>query len=126
MHRRAKRVSATASGDYYQLTLDDEDVEEEQATQPEQSGPYVLLQRQFEMVDDGECYVESDDEDYIGHFRLKLIELTPSRLAFEIGRVKNNRVEVGFELTPAQFKEVLPIAEVIFGLREPEYDDDAL
>ena len=126
MHRRAKRVSATASGDYYQLTLDDEDVEEEQATQPEQSSPYVLLQRQFEMVDDGECYVESDDEDYIGHFRLKLIELTPSRLAFEIGRVKNNRVEVGFELIPAQFKEVLPIAEVIFKLREPEYDDDAL
>ncbi len=86
----------------------------------------MLLQRQFEMADDGECYVESDDENYIGNFRLKLIELTPNRLAFEIGRVKNNRVEVDFTLTSAQFKEVLPIAEVIFGLREPEYDDDAL
>ncbi len=81
--------------------------------QPEQSGPYVLLQRQFEMADDGECYVESEDEVYIGHYRLALIEFSPHRLAFEID----------FVLSAAQFEEVLPIVEVIFELREPECDD---
>lgn len=125
MYRHVKMVSATASGDYYQLTFDDRDIEQEQTAQPEQCGPYVLLQRQFEMADDGACYVESDDENYIGHYRLKLIELAPNRLAFEIDRVMQSRVEISFALASAQFKEVLPIAEVIFGLREPQCDDDA-
>jgi hypothetical protein len=49
--------------------------------------PYLLLQRQFEDDDGGVCYLETHDTDrFAGHFRLRLIEFTPTRLAFEIDR----------------------------------------
>lgn len=49
--------------------------------------PYVLIQRQFEDEDGGVCYLETHDPDrYVGHLRLRLVEFTPSCLAFEIER----------------------------------------
>jgi hypothetical protein len=49
--------------------------------------PYLLLQRQFEDDDGGVCYLETHDTDrFAGHRRLRLIEFTPTRLAFEIDR----------------------------------------
>jgi hypothetical protein len=58
---------------------------------------YVLLQRQFEDEDGGVCYVETHDPDrYAGHFRLRLIEFTPSHLAFEIDRPQDRLVEVTY------------------------------
>lgn len=126
----AKKVSAIASGDYYQVILDSDNRDEDQIDPFGQPEPYILLQSQFEFSDGGKCYIESDDEEYIGHFKLKLLEFSPARLAFEIARRNNNRVEVSFALTAAEFEEALPIVEVIFGLREPDYDaqdfDDAL
>ena len=69
-------------------------------------------------------------EHYIGHFKLKLVEFSQVRLAFEIARSNHNQVEVHFALTAAEFEKALPIVEVIFGMREPDYDaqdfDDAL
>lgn len=121
MHFHAKYVSGSVSGDYYQLLLELEKSEEDE---PGQTGPYLLLQRQFEFFDGGKCNVESDDENYIGHFELKLMELSPICLAFEIVRGNHNHVAVGFALTEVEFDEVRPIAEVIFGLREPETDFD--
>lgn len=126
----AKKVSAIASGDYYQVHLDSEDRDDEQLDSFEQPAPYLLVQSQSEFFDGGKCYIESDDEEYIGHFKLKLVEFSPTRLAFEIARINHNQVEVHFELTAAEFEKALPIVEVIFGMREPDYDaqdfDDAL
>ncbi|MSQ71130.1 MAG: hypothetical protein EXR27_07550 [Betaproteobacteria bacterium] len=118
----AKRISATASGDYYQVLLDSEDRDEEQLDPFDQPAPYLMVQCQFEFSNGGKCYVESDDDEYIGHFKLKLIEFSPTRLAFEIARRNHNHVEVCFALTGAEFDETLPIIEVIFGIREPNYD----
>ena len=118
----AKRISATASGDYYQVLLDSEDRDEEQLDPFDQPAPYLMVQCQFEFSDGGKCYVESDDDEYIGHFKLKLVEFSPTRLAFEIARRNHNHVEVCFALTGAEFDEALPIVEVIFGIREPDYD----
>lgn len=61
---------------------------------------------------------------YIGHFPLRLTELSPTRLAFEISRKTNNRVEVLFSLNAAEFEQVRRITEIVFGLREAEPDDD--
>ena len=115
----------TASGDYYQLSLGPEESAEAEADPYEVRGPYLLVQRQFEMFDHGECYIETQDERYIGHFQLRLAELTRTRLAFDIARNANNHVEVSFALNAAEFEEVKRIAEIIFGLREPEPEDDA-
>ena len=123
MQLYAKKVSAIASGDYYQVVLDSDDRDDDQVDSFEQSEPYFLLQSQFEFSDGGKCYVESTDEKYIGHFKLKLVEFTSTRLEFKIKRPKLNHVEICFALTDAEFEEALPIVEVIFGIRETEYDE---
>ena len=123
MKMYAKKVSAIASGDYYQVHFDSEEGDEDDLDPFEQSAPYLMVQSQFEFSDGGKCYVETVEEKYIGHFKLKLIEFTSTRIEFKIARPKNNHVEVCFALTTTEFEEILPIVEVIFGIREPDYDE---
>ncbi|RPJ55543.1 MAG: hypothetical protein EHM23_25900 [Acidobacteria bacterium] len=122
MRLHAPCVSASESGDeYYQLYFGPEESEGEfeekfDRFNFEVKGPYLLIQRQFEMPDGGRCYVETDREGYSGHFRLRLMELSPARLSFQIlGRKLNNRVEVSFSLNARQFAEVRSVAEIVFG-----------
>jgi hypothetical protein len=80
--------------------------------------PYVLLQRQFEDEDGGVCYLETHDPDrYAGHFRLRLVEFTPTRLAFAIDRPQDQLVEVTFRLGARRFREVQRVVGIIFGLK---------
>ena len=120
----AKSVSAVASGDYYQVLFDSEDRSGEEVDTFDKPAPYVMVQCQFESFDGGKCYVESDDEEYIGHFKLTLLEFSSTRFVFELARHDNNRIEVSFALTAAEFKETEQIVEIIFGVREPHYDGD--
>ena len=77
--------------------------------------PYVVLQRQFEDYDGGVCYVETHEPDrHSGHFRLRLVEFTPTRLVFDIDRATDRRVEVTFTLDPQQFQEVERMVCLIF------------
>jgi hypothetical protein len=77
--------------------------------------PYVLLQRQFEDYDGGVCYIETHEPGrYVGHFRLRLVEFTPTRLVFDIDREMDRRVEVTFTLDPQRFQEVERIVSLIF------------
>src|SRR5450631_207177 len=79
---------------------------------------HLPVQRQFEDDDGGVCYIETLDHDtYAGHFRLRLIEFTPTRLAFEIARKDHKYVEVTFDLNANRFGEVKPIVHIIFGVR---------
>jgi hypothetical protein len=123
MQLSAKTVSAVATGDYYQLVLDSAERDEDELDPFGQPAPYLMLQRQFEFFDGGRCYVESDDEEYIGHFQLRLVEFTPTRLVFVIARPDHDHhVEICFALTAADFDEALPVVEVIFGNREPDFE----
>jgi hypothetical protein len=124
MQFRAPVVAASANGDYYQLWIGPEEQDDKEADPYEVRGPYLIVQRDFEMPDYGCCYIETHDEGYIGHFPLRLTELSRTRLSFEIVRTANNHVEVSFALNASQFEKVRRIAEIIFGLREPEPDDE--
>jgi hypothetical protein len=124
MRFHAQRVSVSAAGDYFQLSFGPEKSDEEESDPYEVKGPYLVVQRQFEMPDGGRCYLETHDKGYIGHFRLRLTQLSRTRLAFEILRKTDNQVEVSFALNASEFEEVRRIAEIIFGLREPEPEDD--
>jgi hypothetical protein len=74
--------------------------------------PNLLVQREFEDDDGGVCYIETHDHDtYSGHFRLRLIEVTPTRLAFDIASV-----EVTYDLDAKRFDEMRRIAHIIFGV----------
>ena len=77
--------------------------------------PYVLVQRQFEDDDRGVCYLETHASDQCGHFRLRLIEFTPARIAFDIDRPRDRVVEVIFKLDARRFLEVQRIVHIIFG-----------
>jgi hypothetical protein len=120
MRFHAPEVSASVSGDYYQIYLGPE--EDDKGDPFEVVGPYLLLQREFEMSS-RRCYIESENESYIGHFALKLIEFSPALLSFEIVRATKNHVEISFALDVKNFEEVRRVAEVIFGLREPDAGD---
>ena len=126
MRFHAPHVSASANGEYYQLWLGPDESEEEDADPYEVRGPYLIVQWDFEMPDDGRCYIETENESYIGRFPLRLIELSPTRLSFEIVRKNNNQVDVSFALDSSELEEVRRIVEIIFGQREPKPDDDAL
>ena len=124
MRFHAPSVSASADGDYYQLSFGPLENGEAEDDPYDVRGPYLIVQRQFEMPDQGRCYVETDNESYVGHFRLRLAEVSPTRIAFDIERSTNDQVEVIFSLSASEFEEVRRTAEIVFGLREPEPNED--
>jgi hypothetical protein len=105
------------NGLVFQVSFDTEDLDAD-FDLPAPDGPYLLVQRQFEDRDGGVCYIETHESDaYAGHFRLHLVELTTTRLLFEIDRPADRTVEVTFTLDPQRFGEVERILRIIFGAR---------
>jgi hypothetical protein len=101
----------------FQVSFDTEDPDAD-FDPPAPCRPYLLIQRQFEDEDSGVCYIETHEPDtYAGHFRLHLVELTTTRLLFEIDRPAHRTVEVTFTLDPRRFSEVERILRIIFGAK---------
>jgi hypothetical protein len=115
MKLELKNVCAVESGDYYQVSFDDDDTDD-----VDYDGPYLLLQRQFEDPDGGICYVEAHDEEYCGHFRLKRAHLTNSSFVIELQRKRSAIIEVRFSATRATFKELLRILQIMIPNLEVE------
>src|SRR5258708_24865606 len=107
----ANHVSIGESGDeYFQVSFDSEAPSDADFDLSGPDPPYLVVQRQFEDDDGGVCYIETHDHNtYPGHFRLRLIEFTPTRLAFEIARTDHKYVEVTYDLDARRFGEVQPI-----------------
>jgi hypothetical protein len=93
----------------------------ENSTDPD--SPYLLIQRQFEMPDDGKCYIETHDEKYIGHYRLRHVDFTPSGITVEFGRAKSNIISVNFSISASEFEEAMTNIKVITGEIEPPLVD---
>jgi hypothetical protein len=107
-------------GLHFQVSFDTEDPNAEDADFDPSAleRPYLLIQRQFEDEDDGVCYIETHEPNtYAGHFRLHLIELTTTRLLFEIDRPTDRMVEVTFALDWRRSREVERILGIIFGAK---------
>lgn len=119
MRLHANHVSVGESGDeYFQVSFDSEAPSDADFDLSGPDHPYLVVQRQFEDDDGGVCYVETHDHDtYTGHFRLRLIEFTPTRLAFEIARAKNKYVEVTYDLDAKRFGDVQRIVHIVFGVQ---------
>jgi hypothetical protein len=115
----AKHVSVAEFDDqYFQVSFDSEPPSDEDLGLLGPEHPYLIVQRQFEDDDSGVCYVETRDHDvYAGHFRLRLIEFTSIRLAFEIARAKDKYVEVTYEVDAKRFDEVRRIVHIVFGVQ---------
>jgi hypothetical protein len=109
MRFHANHVSTSISGDYYQALFE----LSEDASDPD--SPYLLVQRQFEDPDDDQCYIETHDEKYIGHFRLRRIEFAPNRILIEIDRARDNLVDVGLSMAASDFEEAARVVKIISG-----------
>jgi hypothetical protein len=110
MRFHANYVSTSVSGDdYYQAMF----TAEEDTDDPD--SPYLLIQRQFEMPDDGTCYIETHDEKYVGHFLVRRVEFTPERLSIEFDRPSDNLVSVTFNIAVPYFEEASQVVKIISG-----------
>jgi hypothetical protein len=114
MRFHAKYVSAAEAGDYYQVSFETEDPGDDATDPPGLDGPYLIIQRQFETPDGGRCYVQTHDHGYVGHYRLKLIDFSPTRLFVAIERKSDTHVEVTYALDAAEFNEVQRVVDIIF------------
>jgi hypothetical protein len=107
MRFQANYISTSIAGDYYQAMF----TAEEDTDDPE--SPYLLLQPQFEVPDGDECYIETHDKEYSGHFRLRRIEFTPGRLLIELDRPADNLIIVTFAATASSFRKTSRVIKII-------------
>ena len=114
MRFHANHVSTSVSGDYYQVMFD----ASEDSIDPD--SPYLIIQRQFEMPDGGKCYIETHNEEYIGHFRVRRVDFRPDGISIEIGRSRNKIIDVTFSMTASAFEAALPVLKIISGEIDPE------
>jgi len=114
MRFQAKYVSADDAGNYYQVSFETADPNDDATDPPGLDSPYLIIQRQFETPDGGRCYIETHDYGYVGHYRLKLIDFSPTQLLIAIERKSNTHVEVTYALDAVEFDEVQRVVNIIF------------
>jgi hypothetical protein len=107
MQFHANYISTSIFGDYCQAMF----AAEKDNGDP--TNPYLLLQPQFETPDGGECYIETHDRNYIGHFMLRSVEFMPRKLFIEFDRPMHNRINVTFDMTIADFKKASRVVGII-------------
>lgn len=98
-------VSASEEGDYLQVFFGE--IEEEG------DAAYLLVQRQFEFPDHGECYVETNDPDFCGHYLIHRAQLTRNRFRISYGNGPRKHVTVSFKASDRDFAEAERILRVI-------------
>jgi hypothetical protein len=76
------------------------------------------ISRSEEPYDD-RCYIETHDENYIGHFRLRHITFTQEKLAIELDRAKDNLICITFTMAASDFEEASRVIKIIGGESEP-------
>jgi hypothetical protein len=119
MRFHAKNVSVGESCDeYFEVSFDCEPAGVDDFDPSVHDSPYLVVQRQFEDHDGGVCYIETHDHDtYTGQFPLRLLDFTPTRLAFKIAKTNHNYIEVTYNLDAKHFDDVQRIVHIIFGVQ---------
>ena len=113
MRFHASHISTSIAGDYSQVMF------EAERDTGASDGPYLLLQPQFETPGGGECYIETHDKNYRGHFRLCRVEFTPVKLSIEFDRPTDNVIDVTFDMTIADFGQASRVVKAIRQLKSP-------
>jgi hypothetical protein len=103
-------VSPSEAGDYYQVLFEERDPDSEQDSP---DGKYLLVQRQFEMPDEGRIYVESHDQDFVGQFKVVKARLKPKWFCLTLSRKTFASIEVTFETSPENYAEVKRVLSVM-------------
>jgi len=101
---RCERVSATEAGEGFQVLFE---------TVADSDEGYVLVQRHFEFPDGGECYVETEDREFCGHFRIRRAYLSRNRLQIAFGKRPERKIAVLFDATDSVYTEVKRVLHIM-------------
>ena len=97
-----RRVDVSFVGEGCQICFDDGEAETETVcTQP--LAPYFLVQRHFEILDDGSCRVETNDIEACGEYRFAFAELLRSRLRLRTSGDHSLTFDVEFEASDRDY-----------------------
>ena len=110
MRFQANYISTSVCGDYYQAMFAASDSDDSDS-------PYLLIQRQFEIPDGGECYIETHDEKYVGHFLLRRVEFTSKTLSIEFDRPTDNLISVTFDMAVSEFRKASRVVKIIIQIK---------
>ena len=100
-----KHVSTSEDGgEYFQVMF---------ATMQDSDEGYLSVQRQFEMPDGGVCYVETDDLEFCGHFRLRNARLATKEFQFEFGNGPARKIKVSFDVTDSGYAEAKRVLQIM-------------
>jgi hypothetical protein len=80
---------------------------------PNSDEGYVLVQRHFEFPISEECYIESDDRKFSGHFRIRRAHLSRNRFQMAFGRRPERSIAVSFDATDSVYTEVKRVLQII-------------
>lgn len=94
----ANHVSASEKGgDYFQVMFEEE---------WESDKAYFLIQRQFEIPDDGSCYIQTHKEAARGDFKIRQARLSRNKLQLRLPQQAEADWEITFALDDAAFEEM--------------------
>jgi hypothetical protein len=96
-------VYISIEGDYYQVHFY---AREDNGSTEITDDPYFLIQRQFEMPDGDEVYIESHDDNYIGHYLVNRATLQRNKIHLELKRSNYAEIEISFKATEKKFEEL--------------------
>ncbi|MBL7134777.1 MAG: hypothetical protein ISS78_11810, partial [Phycisphaerae bacterium] len=100
----ASQVSVGEAGDYFQVLFNEG---------PEDSANYLLIQRDFEEPVSKKCYVEDGMPVTAGHFRVSRAQLGRDRFSAELAAHRDNRLEVTFAVSEADFAELKRVMKIM-------------
>jgi hypothetical protein len=107
----AKHVSASeAGGEYFQVVFEEE---------WESDKAYFLIQRQFEMPDDGRCYVETHKEESRGYFKIREAKLSRNNFNIRLPQKSEADWDITFAIDDAAYEEMKGVLGAI--LSAPSY-----
>ncbi len=101
---RCEHVSVSEAGDGFQVLFE---------KTPDSEEGYVLVQRHFEFPDGGKCYLETDDQEFCGHYCFRSAWLSRNRfqMVFGIGPVRE--ITVFFKAKDSAYAEVQRVLQIM-------------
>jgi integron integrase len=114
-----KHVDASVSGDYFQVMFGSGPPDQVRARPWDfkNRAPYFLIQRQFELPDYGKLYIETEDPEISGHFRIGAAALDRDSFYAEIleGKSVIHRFRIRFEADEDVYEEVRHVLITMIG-----------
>jgi len=101
---RCEHVSASEAGDGFPVLFE---------KAPDSDEGVLIVQRHFEFPDRSECYLETDDREFCGHFRIRSAHLSRNRFQIAFDRETVREIAVLFRAKDLVYAEVRRVLQIV-------------